>query len=37
LTCIHPSRLVPVDFEAALPHDMDQLIVHLRRLSTPSG
>jgi 23S rRNA pseudouridine1911/1915/1917 synthase len=37
LTCTHPSRLVPVDFEAPLPQDMDQLIVHLRRLSMPSG
>jgi 23S rRNA pseudouridine1911/1915/1917 synthase len=37
LSCIHPSRLVPVVFEAPLPQDMDQLIVHLRRLSMPSG
>jgi 23S rRNA pseudouridine1911/1915/1917 synthase len=37
LTCTHPSRLVPVVFEAPLPQDMDQLIVHLRRLSMPSG
>jgi 23S rRNA pseudouridine1911/1915/1917 synthase len=37
LTCTHPSRLVPVVFEAPLPRDMDQLIVHLRRLSMPSG
>jgi len=36
LTCTHPSRLVPVAFEAPLPQDMDQLIVHLRRLSMPS-
>jgi len=36
LTCTHPSRLVPVGFEAPLPQDMDQLIVHLRRLSMPS-
>ena len=37
LTCTHPSRLVPVVFEAPLPQDMDQLIGHLRRLSMPSG
>lgn len=37
LTCTHPSRLVPVVFEAPLPQDMDQLIVQLRRLSMPCG
>lgn len=37
LTCTHPSRLVPVFFEAPLPQDMAQLIVHLRRLAAPSA
>lgn len=36
LTFTHPDRLVPVFFEAPLPQDMDELIVHLRRLSAPS-
>ncbi len=35
LTCIHPSRLAPVFFEAPLPQDMNLLLAHLRRLSSP--
>ncbi|MFZ0613193.1 MAG: RluA family pseudouridine synthase [Desulfobacterales bacterium] len=35
LTCLHPGRLAPVFFEAPLPQDMNQLIAHLRRLSSP--